>query len=544
MGLFTRELLVIKKPPELGDDPGVAEFGLTRPRRTPAERNPHPDTTDKQAFKSLKAQAISRALHFGYGIGDVADVPVLFPNGEHYKDQPFDKDHWERFGNLESEHARIDFTLTIYGQQRGFPREFGPYVNTALLTRDTLGAWEEASSCIAQASKGIYQTIRGEMVEKKFVDPEAQKEGYTEAYQSRPILYETKPDVVRGEQTLWDRALTQIAEELQRGDYRHLGSFLDLYTRIKDPITPVTQTLARQESLFRELLRSARSELRKQGITNIATEEGKTLLAQLALESSFLALPAAQSIFYMRGDAQHHAIPYVYTDLKDLPRGEYTTPQAVLPRLTEILDNAEDNATVVITPIAVSYFQTPGEPKPTMFVIDGNNRATALMVMQYLYTEHPTYEERLNPATLKNFMQKHKLHPGWERELILTLKAQDAVTTDGVTPSGFTRELYNRIMTDQPRLRKVVRARVPAMLVQEPNFHTIEVESSERYRPDIFLLQPMHQAIYNHDDLAMAIPPKKQTHGRAPGNNVLVEATRRPRFGIRRRYKVREEQVA
>lgn len=533
MSLLTREIFVGKKPIQMDDDPGVAEFGAVRPRRTPAERVSREDSADTQAQRLLREDSVARALYFGYEIGDISTIPVYFPYAEHFKSQPFDEEHWDSYkGNLESERTRVRFMLDTYGAQRGFPIEFIPLTQKALNSRNVFSTWERMSSDAGQAAQGVFQRINAAMVEAKHVDPQAEAEGYHFAYQSRPILYQTTPDGTTAETELWERALEQITAEINKRNYKHVSAFLDLYARVKDPITTVSATASEQRKQFMRLLRQSRRELRKHGIKTIEGEQGRTLVAQLALESSFLSLPAARDIFYTRGDGGHHELPYIYVDLKTLPRGEYTDPPVVMERLTEMLQESRSIGKAGVTPITVSYFQIPGEAQPQMFIVDGNNRATGHMLIQYLLTRGTTYENRLEPHRIQHFMKIHQLHPGWEREITLALHV--------LSP-----QMHNQItVTDRKIARKLANGRISALLVQEPNFHTIEVESSETYRPEIFLLQPMHQAIYNQDGIAMAIPPKKQTHGRAPGNNIFIEETRPPFLRLRRRYRIHAEKLA
>lgn len=560
---MAREIIVVKGYPGT-EDGGVPNFGPERPEYRPiAQRRKTADTTDFEARLRLEQSAVKRALHFAYDIGQVEDVQMHFPLAEHYQHFPFETHHWDTYGNMESERARMELMLDTY-LERSFPTAFRPFVEQSLTThrRDghptVLQAWAKASPAIADTAKGIYTDIKDDMLANKKPDVAAvalgYQEGYPGAFQSDPILYATSSETRDQEKQLWGQALDQITAELQERNFDNLGAFLSLYGRIKDPITPLTSTLSEQVTVFKYLFRNARAELKKQGVTDIADERGKTLITQLALESSFLALPSAKDIFYVRGDAdeggEHQELPYVYVNLKDLPRGEFTHPAAVLPRIQELLDDADKRGRLVVTPLAVSHFQTPGEASPTMFLIDGNNRATSLMVLQYIYASGCTYDTRLNQDAITAFMKKHQLHPGWERELVLTLGAKPYTDRNGVVQPGFDESLFNRITASRERLARDVEAKAPALLVQEANFHTVIVDQAVTQRPLVPLLQPMHQSIYNHDGLgiAMAIPPKNQTHGRALGNNIRIQveptAPQPIRLFSSRRYRVQEERVS
>lgn len=527
-------------------DAGVPDFGPFHPDPRPITlRRSTPDTVDKKARERLYTSAINRALHFAYG--DVTDeeatagIQLQFPHAEHIQNLPFERSHWAAYGNMESERARVDLMLDIY-PERSFPTALDGILQPIVETARPLEAWRKAQPKVAFVAERLYKGIQQDMIARIQPDTIAKRlwheDGYHNAYQSDPIHYSHNIESRDREKQIWENALTQITTELQGGDMHNVAAFLSLYGRIKDPITPLTSTLTEQAKIFKRLYRETQAHLSPEDKASTPTNErAKTLVTQLALESSFLALPLAHDVFYVRGDAEadsggrHQELPYVYVRLKDLPRGEFTNPYAVVPRIRELIDDFNQRGRLVVTPLAVSHIQEPGVKTPTTFLIDGNNRATSLMVMQYLFESGVSYEDRLDQQKLDTFMKKHHLHTGWEREIALTLAAEKSYTdSDGDFHEGFTPEVYGLIMQAKDRIQPLIDAKVPALLLSEPDFHTVIVDRAVKNRPDLPLLQPMHQAIYNADGvrnkqgklIAVAIPPKNQTHGRAMGNNIRV----------------------
>ncbi len=110
---------------------------------------------------------------------------------------------------------------------------------------------------------------------------------------------------------------------------------------------------------------------------------------------------------------------------------------------------------------------------------------------------------------LRIFISLHDLDIEWERDISILLQRL----------SG---DQISELISNKQIVQQFENTRIPALLVQEPNFHTIDVPRSKAQAPEIFVLQPMHQVIYNRKRWSMAIPAKQQSHGRAAGNDMRV----------------------
>lgn len=485
-------------------DKDVLEFGGFTPYelRQPEARRLSPDLFGAKALQGLKHSAVQRALYFGYGLGDLP--ATHFPNAEHFQHVPFTHSHWSRYGDMESEYSRVRFMLELY-ESRQFPEAFDGICRDVLASNDLLLEWSNQIPKVDKDSSAIYEQIAKQMAASKAHDDLSYSNGEQGAYQSEPVFYEVSKQGGALEGKLWEKALNQISDEIQQGDFRNLPSFLHLYNRIKDPITPIRSTLSEQVRLFEDLYGESQSYLSSDGNLNI--ERQKVLVTQFALESSFLALPGAKDITCVIYGG-HHELPYIYVDVTRLPRGEFAGPQRAIEVLGELLHQSEQCGQPVATPITVSYCQEPFQTKPDLFIIDGNNRATATLLMKFIDYVGFDKEAIFNHKdSLRRFISLYDLDIQWERDLAVALKV--------LTP-----EVVGSMENNQDLIQHFANARIPALLVQEPNFHTVAVTQSHSEK--IVLLQPMHQVIYNQKRWSIAIPSKQQSHGRAAGNDIRM----------------------
>ncbi|HXS14821.1 MAG TPA: hypothetical protein VN711_01730 [Candidatus Saccharimonadales bacterium] len=484
-------------------DRQVPEFGGYQPweLRHPVERESREDVFYGEAQRKLRHSAVERSLFFSYGIGRLPHVQ--FPNAEHFQHIPFTQEHWRQYGNLESEYARLHFVLDNY-PNRGFPKEFAQVANLALRETNVLGAWDESHVQRERIVSDIYDNVSQRMHEQREHEPLKYHNGFEGAYQSAPIFYESSGEVRQIEKQLWLEALTQISAELQAGNPEHLKAFLDLHASIKDPITQVRSQRENQVEIFLSLYKDAQESIPAPQRT---LEADSILIAQLALESSFLSQPGAKDVFAVIYGG-HHELPYAYVDVSQLPRGELANPGRVRGVLREILDDSERYQEAVVTPIMVSYYQEPHKAAAQMGILDGNNRATALLLFRYLDSVGCDRASALRREQLDRFVKDHDLAIAWERDLALALQE-------------FKLEDWEHIQRMKDYVKRFAYCKVPALLVDEPNFITIAVAQSDRAR--IVPLQPMHQALYNQRERPMAIPSKQQSHGRSEGNDIRIE---------------------
>lgn len=495
-------------------DEDVPEYGgyTLDELRNPETRTRKEDVLTDKCHGALYESAVGRALYFSNSVG--TRPCVHFPNAEHFQHFPFTKEQWEKYGDMESEDARIRFMLDTYPSRR-FPSNFTHLVQTVLQSSDVLKAWISHAPQLRGLANVTYNGITAGMQIAKTAEDSGYHNGHAGAFQSKPQAYDTTDTMRIHETQLWNQALMQIVEELQNGRTDNLGSFLHLYNCVKDPITPLQSLLANQSIIFMELYSKCKDKISQ----NVSEEMFQRLVPQLALESSFLALPAAsrnEVVAVVYGN--HHELPYIYVDITQLSRGEFAHPAATKDvifgnsdkKMPGILWDCHEQGIANITPLTVSYTQNPHQQRPELFIVDGNNRSTAVLCMRYLrYVEYDSQRVRIFDKDLSKFITVHNLDIEWERDLALLLQ-------------DLSSDQINQLLHDdnRPFVEEFATAHIPALLVQEPNFHTVSVQQSQGAHVE--LIPPMLQAVYNDPGEALAIPSKQQTHGRAPGNDLRI----------------------
>lgn len=500
------ERVIYKPEVAQGIDQDVPEFGgySSDELKKPEFRLVQADLFGKDAKSGLRDSALKRTLFFGFGKG--TRPYVHFPNAEHFQHIPFANRHWEQYGDMESEYSRLQFMLEKYPSRR-FPIKFLPILKDVPESSNPLRAWSNQVPRLEKAGISVYESVLAQMDGCKAHDDLGYTNGEEGAYQSAPVFYQSSEEAKELEKRLWESGLKQVIQELSDGDEKNVPAFLNLYNRIKDPITPMRSRLYEQSQVFMDLLQDVRGIVSSHGINS-------RLVSQLALESSFLALQSLDKLGCVVYGGPHE-LPYIDIDVNKLPRGEFANPKRVIAVMEEIIGESERLGRAVMTPITVSQYQEPYSPQPNLFIVDGNNRSTALLLMEFLnYAGIDTDVLSKGGQELRSFIMLHDLDIEWERDLVVALKNL-AEHPDKVELLGQKKALIKEFALSQ----------MPALLVQEPNFHTVAVAKSGGEK--IVLLQPMHQAIYNQSRFSMAIPSKQQSHGRAAGNDIRVIVRRK-----------------
>ncbi len=498
------EIFIIKPEQTAGvkKDIGVPDQGeryVEAQLRRPKPRGVAPQNYfDSTARSLLRLAAVKRVNYFGHGHG--SEPYVHFPIAEHTEDAPFTRLHWEFNENLESEIGRVKFMMDHY-PTRLFPASFDGIGRDIL--RDghlVLGKWGSEYSKIATIGAQVYDQLGNAMANSKTPDDANYNNGKRGTYKSDPQFYDVSEYTKQIEEKLWRLGVEQMATELGVGDFTHVKPFLELYATVKDPLTQPF-SLEKQVTEFKNL--HARSKLLGTGHD---PRNAEALVVQLALESQWLTLPGVGQMDVVR-TAGHHELPYTHVDVAKLPRGEFADPGRINATMTELIQDSVEYRHTVATPLTVAYFKEPHKTNARLFIVDGNNRATSILLMKLADSVGFDKCALRNPESLRKFVDERKLDIEWERDLSVALEALPPETVD-------------LLVDNQPIVRSFARGRVPALLVQESSFHTMEVKEGS---DTISLLHPGHQGVYNSERWSIAIPSKKQSHGRAAENNIRME---------------------
>lgn len=419
---------------------------------------------------------------------------------EHTQITFFTTDVWNEFGNMETEMSRLKFTLSRY-PERGLPSACERTVQ-ALLCKERL--LKHFPNVVGDLKSQSHQAMRQALGEMTAQHPSQTARADKEAFLTFPVDYKTSARTVEFQVGLWTRVLEEIAECLASGNIDFVEPFLQVHSFLKDPIGGLKAPFQPQVTHFNKLLAG----FGKATVDDhLCLENWKAVAAQLAAESSFLALPKLQKVVYVHF-SHHQELPYVYVSLDKLPRAEFSVPTRVLELAVEMVMDSTKDQLCHVAPITVAY-RAPleSDQKPFKVIIDGNNRATALALLRFLATQDL---DKLDDTTLDGYCRKHNFGSKW----LVDIKDVVAELCSGNDCLGVLKARRDVI----GEFAKVTR--MPALIVQEQSFHTICMSRLSGPRP--VLLQPMHQTLYNSDSLCLAWAAQHgQAHGRPLGYKML-----------------------
>ncbi|KAH8901588.1 hypothetical protein GQ53DRAFT_851493, partial [Thozetella sp. PMI_491] len=426
--------------------------------------------------------------------------PLLFPTAEYTQSSFFGVDIWDEFGNMETEFSRLMFTLSRY-KERGIPATCIATVQSLLNENSILDSWPQVVDILRdQAQEALTLALRRAKAQHHSEELKNTKK----AFITFPINYAT----AKGTETqvcLWKRTLEEAAELLSSGNHERVEEFLQSHAFLKDPVGGLKGGFQRQTTHFMELLEGFRRAISTETLSH---QSWQMIAAQLALESSFLAISKLRKVVYVHF-SHHQVLPYIYVSLNGLPRSEFSVPKRVLEIINELVSGSTKNSMCLIAPITVA-FVAPLKPgrKPLKVIIDGNNRTTALVLLKFLATQDLNNLDK--GGRLKDYCQAEGLSTKWFVDI------QDVM--DELRRDNSSLEIL-RTRKDILMIFSSI-LRVPALVVQEQSFHTICQSRTSDTRP--VLLQPMHQTFYNDQSLSMAWPAKGgQAHGRSLGYKPL-----------------------
>lgn len=453
-------------------------------------------------FSNLVDLALTRVLDIVV-VSKHDPPPRLFPRSEHLRHTFFPASAWDMHGDMETEYGRISYMLSEY-PERCIPLHCSETIWDLLSTLDPLGKWFEFVAHLRQqaenAKEEALQTMRPQFPEVPVLN--LSKKDFWRI----PVAYPTDQQAALN---LWRTSLAHIASDLEAGRTQNIEAFLQVHAFLKDPVGGLKLFSTSQTTIFTELwCRSKAALASTYHQTSISQEQVQQIAAQLAVESSFLSIPSLQKISYVHF-SHHHQLCYVYTEIDQLPRAEFSIPARVLEILFEILLEVTKTGACAMAPIAIAY-APPMDPqgKPFQVIIDGNNRLTALTLLRFLAIQLDPIS--INLDALHTHCVARGLGPKWIIDLCEVLAS--------LLASRSKLELVQRYWGTVRKFANI--SRVPALVVQEQDFFTLCLKRGTNEKP--VLLQPMHQTLYNDDRFCIAFRAKGgQAHGRTLGFAIL-----------------------
>ena len=226
--------------------------------------------------------------------------PRLFPNSEHIRHTFFPTRVWNTYGDMETEFGRVSYMLARY-PERCAPLRCSETIRNLLNSSEALGNWFEFVGLLRQRAE-MAKEEAWEAMNPHFPEVSLQNLSKDDFWRV-PTSYSTDQQTTSD---LWSAALTEMALDMEAGKTQNTEAFLQVHAYIKDPIGGLKLFSPQQTMIFSELWHRARAILASSCIgTDICIKTFQYLAAQLAVESSFLAIPCMQQISHVHFSHHH-----------------------------------------------------------------------------------------------------------------------------------------------------------------------------------------------------------------------------------------------
>ncbi|KAI0198245.1 hypothetical protein F4808DRAFT_436392 [Astrocystis sublimbata] len=225
----------------------------------------------------------------------------------------------------------------------------------------------------------------------------------------------------------------------------------------------------------------------------------EAVVAQLALESSFLSQPLARDAAYVHFIDDQQLV-YSYVDIDKLARSEFACTDIVIGMIQDIIGNSSRDECLIAPITVANCYPICSSHDGRAVIIDGNNRTATIGFLRFVSIYGvPNSGETDN---LREYCRDYGLGPVCFVDLY---KVMDALWQ---SYPDIIQQLKN---PESASLFRRVR-QLPALVTEESSFFTKTLLDAEEN-----VLQPVHQSIFATDDLLVAFPGKMQSHGRARG---------------------------
>ncbi|KAI1353949.1 pyridoxal phosphate-dependent transferase [Xylaria sp. FL0043] len=449
---------------------------------------PHQDIENPTiwALVALAQARIRRIMQ-----GSFNSYPVsLYPTAGDFETRVSTASEWEsQHANLEL--SRITYMLSSLDRRR-IPKLMAPVIARLLETKDIIDNWATSVNFMRNQAQTLSRAI--------ILDMDAPQTPHIfpaddAAFVQKVASYEPETQEENISLRLWLRALEDFNAKAQWSPAR-IASFLQIHSFLKDPIGGLRSDIATQTEVFVLLFSRLRPEFESLPQNKAVWE---AVVAQLALESSFLTQPHVRNASYVHfiGDQQ---LVYSYVDMDHLARSEFACTDIVIAMIQDIIGSSNSNE-CSIAPITVAYSYpicSSHDARPV--IIDGNNRTTTIGFLRFVSIYGlPDAGKR---DELREYCRDHGLGPVCFVDFCRVL---DTLWQHHMDITGQLK------MSEKVARFRTIR-QLPALVTEESSFFTRTLVNGEEN-----ILQPVHQSIFATDDLLVALPGKMQCHGRTKG---------------------------
>ncbi|KAF2965019.1 hypothetical protein GQX73_g8550 [Xylaria multiplex] len=394
-----------------------------------------------------------------------------------------------RHVNLEL--SRITYMLS-YLDRRRIPKIMAPVITRLLESEDVIESWTHSVDFLRNRASMLTRTITFDMQAPRTPDAFPLDAG---DFIHKVTPYEAESQEGNLSLTFWLRALADFIAKGQWSIAR-VTSFLQIHSFLKDPVGGLRSDISTQADIFSFLFSELKTEFETLQRSSVVLEE---VVAQLAVESSFLSRPLVRGVSYIHF-VDDQQLVYSYVDMDQLARSEFACIDIVVGMIQDIIDSSSSEE-CLIAPITVadSYpVSSSHDARPV--IIDGNNRTVAIGFLRFVSIYGVPAAENIDE--LREYCRDHGLGP---------VSFVDFYTVLRILWQSHI-NIINQLKMPENVLRFRGVRQLPVLVTEEASFFTkILADGDEN------ILQPVHQSIFATDDLLVALPGKMQCHGRARG---------------------------
>ncbi|KAM0187512.1 hypothetical protein ACHAPI_011147 [Fusarium lateritium] len=316
--------------------------------------------------------------------GGFASYPLaIFPTAKDTETQILSAGE-SKYQHINLEASRMKYMLSSLARRR-IPALMAPFVNELLEAEDVIASWPNLVESLKDQAQILSRSIVFDMIAPR---TPAKYPNNAKDFVNRALPYETESCDENISLTFWYRALHDFTTASPSSPAR-VTAFLQIHSFLKDPVGGLSGDFEKQAGLFQFLLNG----LTEFNFDRLGRRRWEEMIAQLALESSFLSQPLVSKASYVHFEEDQQLV-FSYVDMFSLARSEFACPEIVVRMINKILDS--DNDKCCIAPIAVSHFEPICSDQGTRtVVVDGNNRTTTLIFLRFVATYGLSNLERI-----------------------------------------------------------------------------------------------------------------------------------------------------
>ncbi|KAJ3579523.1 hypothetical protein NPX13_g1046 [Xylaria arbuscula] len=387
--------------------------------------------------------------------------------------------------------SRVTYMLTSL-ERRRVPKLMAPILVRLLESEDVVESWVDSVDILRNQAQILIRNMVMEMDAPRTPERFPVK---GEEFIQKIAPYEAESLDTNLSLTFWLRALADFTAKDQWSLAR-ITSFLQIHAFLKDPAGGLRSNFSMQRELYLLIFNKLRQEFESVENNQAVLEQ---VVAQLALESSFLSQPLVRDAAYIHF-LEDQQLVYSYVSIDKLARSEFACTDIVIGMIQDILGNSNCEECLIAPITVANSYPICSSHDGRAVIIDGNNRTATIGFLKFVAIYGvPDIGDKDN---LREYCRDYGLGP------VCFVDFCEVLDTLWQSHLDIIQQLEKA--ENVSAFRRV--RQLPALVTEESSFFTKTLLDAEEN-----VLQPVHQSIFATDDLLVAFPGKMQSHGRARG---------------------------